>query len=119
MAILGEVASGRSLEAAPICQKNGIPQISPSSTNPKVTEVGKYIFRICFIDPFQGAVLAKFAHASLHAKRVALLVSEGHYFVLTVSCHSEGATAAPSIVVPALSAARMPCLSSFGDCGFQ
>src|SRR5207249_11997695 len=59
--ILGEVASSKSLEAAPICQENKIPMISPASTNPKVTEVGDYIFRICFIDPFQGTVMAKFA----------------------------------------------------------
>jgi branched-chain amino acid transport system substrate-binding protein len=61
VAILGEVASSRSLEAAPICQSSQIPMISPSSTNPKVTEVGDYIFRICFIDPFQGTVISKFA----------------------------------------------------------
>jgi len=61
IAILGEVASSRSLEAAPICQQSKVPMISPSSTNPKVTEVGDYVFRICFIDPFQGTVLAKFA----------------------------------------------------------
>src|SRR5437879_10534946 len=60
-AILGEVASSRSLEAAPICQQNKVPMISPASTNPKVTEVGDQVFRICFIDPFQGTVLAKFA----------------------------------------------------------
>ena len=54
VAVLGEVASSRSLEAAPICQQNKIPMISPGSTNPKVTEVGDYIFRVCFIDPFQG-----------------------------------------------------------------
>src|SRR6185503_16069506 len=54
IAVLGEVASGRSLEAAPICQGNKIPMISPSSTNPEVTEKGDYIFRVCFIDPFQG-----------------------------------------------------------------
>src|SRR6478609_9145555 len=46
VAVLGEVASGRSLEVAPICQANKIPQISPSSTNPKVTEMGDYIFRV-------------------------------------------------------------------------
>jgi branched-chain amino acid transport system substrate-binding protein len=51
IAILGEVASSRSLEAAPICQQNKIPMISPSSTNPKVTKTGDYIFRVCFIDP--------------------------------------------------------------------
>src|SRR5207244_10220904 len=51
IAVLGEVASSKSLEAAPICQQNKIPMISPASTNPKVTEVGDFIFRICFIDP--------------------------------------------------------------------
>src|SRR6185436_7393949 len=61
VAVLGEVASSKSLEAAPICQQNKIPMISPASTNPKVTEVGDYIFRICFIDPFQGTVMSKFA----------------------------------------------------------
>jgi branched-chain amino acid transport system substrate-binding protein len=72
-AVLGEVASGRSLEAAPICQQNKIPMISPSSTNPKVTEVGDYIFRVCFIDPFQGTVMAKFAKDTLKVKNVAIL----------------------------------------------
>jgi branched-chain amino acid transport system substrate-binding protein len=73
VAILGEVASGRSLEAAPICQQYKIPMISPSSTNPKVTEMGDDIFRVCFIDPFQGTVMAKFAEGTLKAKRVAML----------------------------------------------
>jgi branched-chain amino acid transport system substrate-binding protein len=61
VAILGEVASSKSLEAAPICQENHVPMISPASTNPKVTEVGDYNFRVCFIDPFQGTVMSKFA----------------------------------------------------------
>ncbi|MGV3754194.1 MAG: ABC transporter substrate-binding protein [Verrucomicrobiota bacterium] len=72
IAVLGEVASSRSLEAAPICQKNKIPMISPSSTNPKVTETGDYIFRVCFIDPFQGTVMANFATKTLNAKKVAI-----------------------------------------------
>src|SRR5439155_12640911 len=72
VAVLGEVASGRSREAAPICQANKIPQISPSSTNPKVTETGDYIFRVCFIDPFQGTVMANFATKTLKAKKVAV-----------------------------------------------
>ncbi len=75
IALLGEVASGRSLEAAPIAQKEKIPMISPSSTNPKVTEMGNYIFRVCFIDPFQGTAMAKFAKDTLHLKKVALLTS--------------------------------------------
>ena len=73
VAILGEVASGRSLEAAPICQKNHIPQVSPSSTNPRVTAMGDYIFRVCFTDPFQGRLLAEFARRTLKASQVAVL----------------------------------------------
>jgi branched-chain amino acid transport system substrate-binding protein len=71
-AILGEVASSRSLEAAPICQDNRIPMISPSSTNPKVTETGNFIFRVCFTDILQGRILATFAEKTLRAKKVAL-----------------------------------------------
>ena len=73
VAVLGEVASSRTLAAAPIAQSNKVPLISPSSTNPKVTEVGDYIFRVCFIDPFQGAVMAKFAANTLKLKKVAIL----------------------------------------------
>lgn len=73
VAVLGEVASGRSLEGASVCQPARIPMISPSSTNPKVTEAGDYIFRVCFTDDFQGQVLAKFAANSLKLKNVAIL----------------------------------------------
>lgn len=72
-AILGEVASSRSLAMAPIAQNYKVPMISPSSTNPKVTEQGDYIFRVCFIDPFQGTVMAKFALETLKLKKVAIL----------------------------------------------
>jgi branched-chain amino acid transport system substrate-binding protein len=75
VAILGGNASTNSLEAAPICQAARVPMIAISSTNPKVTAMGSYIFRACFIDSFQGAVLAKFAGGTLHARRVALLTS--------------------------------------------
>ena len=73
VAVIGEIASSRSLEAAPICQEAKVPMISPGSTNPTVTEKGDYIFRVCFIDPFQGTVMAKFALDTLHAKKVAIL----------------------------------------------
>lgn len=73
VAILGEVASSRSLAMAPIVQSYKIPMIAPSSTNPKVTEQGDYIFRVCFIDPFQGSVMAKFALKNLQVKKVAVL----------------------------------------------
>jgi len=72
-AVLGEVASTNSLAAAPVAQEAKIPMITPSSTNPKVTEVGDYISRVCFIDPFQGSVMAKFASNTLKAKTAAIL----------------------------------------------
>ena len=71
--ILGEVASSNSLAMAPKAQAAQIPMITPSSTNPKVTEVGDFISRVCFIDPFQGFVMAKFADETLKAKKVAIL----------------------------------------------
>ena len=72
-AVLGEIASSRSLEAAPICQEAKVPMVSPGATNARVTEVGDYIFRVCFIDPFQGTVMAKFALDNLKATKVAIL----------------------------------------------
>jgi branched-chain amino acid transport system substrate-binding protein len=72
-ALIGEVASSNSIAAAPNAQEAQVPMISPSSTNPKVTQIGDYIFRVCFIDPFQGEVMAKFAYNTLKARRAAIL----------------------------------------------
>ncbi|MDQ6799592.1 MAG: ABC transporter substrate-binding protein [Acidobacteriota bacterium] len=73
-AIIGEVASSNSLAAAPICQSSRIPMISPSSTNPDVTRKGDYIFRMCFLDNYQGPVLARFTINDLHLTRAAVLI---------------------------------------------
>ncbi|UOF00882.1 ABC transporter substrate-binding protein [Bdellovibrio reynosensis] len=73
VAIIGGVASGRSKAAAPIAQTHKVPFVSPASTNPDVTKAGDYVFRICFIDPFQGFVMAKFANETLKLKKVAIL----------------------------------------------
>jgi len=73
IAVIGEVASSRSLAGAPICQAAGVPMISPSSTNPKVTQVGDCIFRMCFLDDFQGHSVAQFAFQTLGLKKVAIL----------------------------------------------
>ena len=71
--ILGEVASSNSMAMAEKAQPAKVPMISNASTNPKVTEIGDYIFRVCFIDPFQGYVMAKFAHDNLKLNKVAVL----------------------------------------------
>jgi branched-chain amino acid transport system substrate-binding protein len=72
-AILGEVASSLSLQGGPIAQRRKIPMVSPSSTNPKVTQIGDYVFRVCYIDPFQGKVMAVFARQTLKLDKVAIL----------------------------------------------
>ena len=59
--ILGEVASSNSMAMAPVAEKAKTPMITHASTNPRVTKDKKYVTRACFIDPFQGAVMAKYA----------------------------------------------------------
>jgi len=72
-AVLGEVASSNSLAAAPVCQSSRVPMITPSSTHPSVTRVGDFIFRMCFIDSYQGPVMAKYMREELKVNTAALL----------------------------------------------
>jgi branched-chain amino acid transport system substrate-binding protein len=88
IAVLGEVASSASIAAAPICQANKVPMITPSSTNPEVTKKGDYIFRICFTDDYQGHSLGEYVAKTLGVKRAAILTDVksdysqglGHFF---------------------------------------
>jgi branched-chain amino acid transport system substrate-binding protein len=73
VAILGDATSSATLESAPIAQSDKVPMITPSATNPRITQVGDFIFRVCFLDEFQGRVIARFARNSLHAQNVAIL----------------------------------------------
>jgi branched-chain amino acid transport system substrate-binding protein len=73
IAIIAGGTSGNSRAAAPKAQSTKIPLISPSSTDPAVTQVGDYIFRACFVDAFQGEVMARFAANTLKAKKAAIL----------------------------------------------
>jgi branched-chain amino acid transport system substrate-binding protein len=73
IAVLGEVASSASLAAAPICQTNKVPMITPSSTNPEVTKKGDYIFRMCFTDDTQGPAMADYTAKQLGIKTAAIL----------------------------------------------
>ncbi len=74
VALVGECSSARTLEAAAVAQASRVPLVSPASTSPRVTQVGDMIFRVCFIDPFQGEVMATFARRRLGLGRAALLV---------------------------------------------
>jgi branched-chain amino acid transport system substrate-binding protein len=93
--LIGELGSSRTLAVAPIADANRIPAISPASTNPKVTKDGEktrpYMFRVCFIDPFQGTVMARFARQNLKVAKAAVVRDVGNdysvgladYFVRT------------------------------------
>ena len=85
VAVLGGNTSTNSLEAAPVYQNARIPMIAITSTNPRVTEMGDYIFRVCFIDPFQGAVLAKFAQDTLKVRKVAVITSANNAYSVGLS----------------------------------
>ena len=100
VALIGENASSRTLAAAPIAQSYRVPMISPSSTNTEVTKKGDYIFRVCFIDPFQGKVLATFARGTLRAETAALLVdAKSDYSVGLAEAFRESFTGAGGRVV--------------------
>jgi branched-chain amino acid transport system substrate-binding protein len=73
LAVIGEVASSLSIAGGQVAQRLGVPMISPSSTNAKVTTIGNMISRVCFIDSFQGYVGAKFALDTLHLKKAGIL----------------------------------------------
>jgi branched-chain amino acid transport system substrate-binding protein len=82
MLILGELGSSRTLALAPIADTHRIPAITPASTSPKITKDGEktrpYMFRVCFIDPFQGTVMAKFARQHVKAARAAIVRDVGN-----------------------------------------
>ncbi len=73
IAIIAGGTSGNSRAAAPKAQSSHVPFISPSSTDPAVTQTGNYIFRACFVDSFQGEVMARFAANTLKAQKAAIL----------------------------------------------
>src|SRR5207245_473771 len=72
--IFGSVASSNTLSMTSAVIEAGKPLVTPASTNPAVTQKGENIFRTCFIDPFQGSVLANFALGNLGKKKAAILL---------------------------------------------
>jgi branched-chain amino acid transport system substrate-binding protein len=100
VAILGDATSSATLEAAPIAQNAGIPMITPSATNPRITEVGNAIFRVCFLDAFQARVIAKFARENLKLHKVACLVDvKQDYSVDLAKFFKEAFTSAGGTIV--------------------
>jgi branched-chain amino acid transport system substrate-binding protein len=80
VAVLGEVASSLSIAGGRVAQQYKVPMISPSSTNPAVTQIGDMIFRVCFLDDFQGYVMAKFARETVKAQKAAVFYDQAQAY---------------------------------------
>ena len=86
--VLGSYGSGVSIAASDIFKQGGIPALGVTCTNPQITQGNTHYFRICFLDPFQGTVLANFANDQFEAKKAYVLTKLGddysaglgHYF---------------------------------------
>jgi branched-chain amino acid transport system substrate-binding protein len=85
VAIIGTATSGNTMAGASIAEEAKVPIISPTATDPRVTQNRKYVFRVCFIDPFQGAVAAKYAFENLKAKRAALLIDQAQDYCVDLA----------------------------------
>ena len=75
-AIIGSATSSNTMSGTPIAEKAQIPMVSPTATNPLVTQNKKYTFRVCFIDPFQGKIAARHAYDNLKRRNAAILIDK-------------------------------------------
>ncbi len=89
-AVIGSATSSVTLAGAPLAQQAGVPMITPSATSPEVTQVGDFIFRVCFVDTFQGEAMADFAYFSLRARRAAILFDPGSAYSSGLARYFEG-----------------------------
>ena len=94
--IIGEVCSSASIPISEVANEKHVVQISPTSTNPKVTvdDAGNhkpYTFRACFLDPFQGDVLASFAFKDLGLKTAGIMFDQGNDYVRGLAEYIRGA----------------------------
>jgi branched-chain amino acid transport system substrate-binding protein len=85
LAVIGANRSSRSLAMARVLHPAGIPMITPISTNPEVTRVGNYIFRVCITDDFQGVVIAVFAKQELKARTAVVLTNVDEKYSLDLA----------------------------------
>ncbi|GAB6143409.1 ABC transporter substrate-binding protein [Desulfocicer niacini] len=83
--VIGASWSSHSLAMAPVLQAAGIPMITPVSTNPKVTETGDYIFRVCFTDELQAKTIADFARKDLNAGTAVILQNINEQYSLSLA----------------------------------
>ena len=85
VAFIGTYGSSLAMAGAEIGEKGRVPGVGTSCTNPLVTQGKKYYFRACFIDPYQGAAAATYAHDSLGAKKAAVLMDMTNDYAVGLS----------------------------------
>jgi branched-chain amino acid transport system substrate-binding protein len=83
--MIGSFRSSHSLAMVPVVQKAKIPMITPSSTNPEVTLGSDYVFRACFIDSFQGLIMAEYAYKYLNARKAVILTNANEIYSITLA----------------------------------
>lgn len=100
VAIIGEMISGNTIAGSDHTERTGVPMVSPTATNPIVTQNKKYVFRVCFIDPDQGKIAAKLAQEKLKAKTAALIydISQDYCVALASFFKNEFTSAGGKIV---------------------
>lgn len=84
-AILGEVLSACSLSGGKIAQEKGVPMISPAATNVTVTQGRDCVFRVCFLDSYQAAVIARYIRDGLKKTKVAIMTNKGDSYSIGFS----------------------------------
>ena len=85
VAILGDLTSSATMEAAPLAQEAHVPLLTPTATAISITKVGDYVFRSCFIDPFTGRIMARFAIEHLQARRGVVMTDVKQDYSIGVS----------------------------------
>jgi branched-chain amino acid transport system substrate-binding protein len=86
-AVIGEVISSDTMAGSPIAERAQIPNISPTATNPLVTQNKQFAFRACFADDLQGKVAARFAREHLKATRVAMIIDQAQDYCVGLSLY--------------------------------
>ncbi|SMP64845.1 ABC transporter substrate-binding protein [Anoxynatronum buryatiense] len=91
VAVIGSWGSGYSMAAGPIFEGAQVPAVAASATNPLVTQGNDYYFRVCFIDPFQGTVMANYAYNNLGARKAAIIREVSNDYAVGLASFFEAA----------------------------
>ncbi len=101
IALLGDVTSKPTISVAQLAAKANLPMVTPTATALDVTKQGENVFRACYIDPFQGEIMAQFAQETLKATKVAVIYNSGDDYSSGLKASFEAKAAALGLTVVA------------------